>query len=440
MGVMKVDRLLMSMAWPAILSMTINALYNIVDSIFVAMVSEKALTAVSFVMPIQMLMIAFAIGTAVGINSLISRRLGANRQEEADQAASTAIRIGIFNYIIFALIGIFLTEPFMRIFTNDPETLSAGMTYMRIVTIGCLFSMVEINLEKVLQATGNMIFPMVISLCGAITNLILDPILIFGLLGAPRLGIAGAAMATISGQFVSLLVATFVIKRREHLVNIKLWYKQDWQVVKDIYAVGFPSIIMQSITSVMILGYNKILAPVPIAVAVLGIYFKLQSFVFMPVFGLSQGTLPIAGYNFGAKKKERLLDVYRLALKTAIIIMALGVIVFQVLPKQLLGFFSATPDMIDIGVPALRIISLCFIPAAIGIINSTIFQATGYGIYSLLASLIRQLVGILPIAYVLYNSLGVNASWASFPLAEILGLVYSVAMFKKLKRKQIDTM
>ena len=184
----------------------------------------------------------------------------------------------------------------------------------------------------------------------------------------------------------------------------------------------------------------KILAPVPIAVAVLGIYFKLQSFVFMPVFGLSQGTLPIAGYNFGAKKKERLLAVYRLALKTAIIIMALGVIVFQVLPKQLLGFFSATPDMIDIGVPALRIISLCFIPAAIGIINSTIFQATGYGIYSLLASLIRQLVGILPIAYVLYNSLGVKASWASFPLAEILGLVYSVAMFKKLKRKQIDTM
>ena len=289
MGTMPVGKLLMSMAWPAILSMTINALYNIVDSIFVAQISQEALTAVSFVMPIQLLVIAITVGTGVGVNSLIARRLGAKRQKEADLAACTSIRIGILNYLIFLFIGVFLTVPFMSHYTSNPDILSAGTTYMRIVMCFSMFMSVEILLEKVLQSTGNMIIPMICSLTGAIVNLILDPILIFGLIGAPKLGVAGAAIATVIGQACSLIVSATFIKKKEHAVNIKLFgFKMDWKIFRDIYAVGLPSIIMQAIGSVMLLGYNNILSAEPIAVAVLGIYFKIQSFIFMPVLDLTK--------------------------------------------------------------------------------------------------------------------------------------------------------
>ena len=428
MGTMPVGKLLMSMAWPAILSMTINALYNIVDSIFVAQISQEALTAVSFVMPIQLLVIAITVGSGVGVNSLIARRLGAKRQEEADLAACTSIRIGILNYLIFLFIGAFLTVPFMSHYTSNAEILSAGTTYMRIVMCFSMFMSVEILLEKVLQSTGNMVIPMICSLTGAIVNLILDPILIFGLLGAPKLGVAGAAIATVIGQACSLMIATLFIKKKEHAVNIKLFgFKMDWKIFKDIYAVGLPSIIMQAIGSVMLLGYNNILAAEPIAVAVLGIYFKIQSFIFMPLFG----------YNFGARNKARLMKTYKLALMTALIIMGIGFILFQVIPEFFLRMFNADENMMSIGVPALRRISLCFLPAAFGIITSTLFQGTGHGIYSLFASLIRQLFGILPLAYLLYHFYGVSASWFSFPLAEILGLSYSTVMLAHLYNEQI---
>ena len=441
MGTAPIGKLLASMAWPAILSMTINALYNVVDSIFVARYSADAMTAISLVNPVQMLMISVGIGSAVGVNSLIARRLGARRQDEADKAASTSIRIGIFNYLIFAVIGILLAKLFMHLYTDNTVIFEGGVAYLQIITIFSCFSMVQFQLEKVLQSTGNMVAPMIISLCGAITNIILDPILIFGLFGFPEMGIAGAAIATVIGQFIAFSVAVYIIHTKEHLVHIKLrGFKMDWKVVQDIYAVGLPAIIMQSIGSIMLFGYNAILASSKAAVAVLGIYFRLQSFIFMPVFGLNQGAMPIMGYNYGARNRQRLMKTYKLSLCAATVIMAVGFVLFQLCPEMLLRLFSADIVMMEIGVPALKIISLCFIPAAFGIINGTIFQATGHGVYSLLVSAIRQLVGILPIAYVLYHAFGVTVSWASFPLAEVLGVAVSTILLIRLYKKEIKTL
>ncbi len=438
MGTAPIGRLLASMAWPAILSMTISALYNIVDSVFVAMISQKALTAVSLVMPIQMLMISVGVGSGVGVNSLIARRLGAHKYEEANKAASTSLRIGFFNFLIFLFVGLFLTKPFMRLYTNDTQIFEYGVTYMRIITIFSLFFLTQVLMEKVLQATGNMIAPMITALSGAITNIILDPILIFGLFGLPKMGVAGAAVATVAGQAVGMTIALIIVITRDHAVEVKFkGFKMDWKIVKDIYGVGLPSIIMQAIGSVMLLGYNSILAASATAVAVLGIYFKLQSFIFMPVFGLNQGAMPIMGYNFGAHNRERLMKTYKLALLTAIVIMGMGTLLFHFFPEVLLKMFSADAEMMEMGVPALKIISLCFVPAAFGIITSTLFQGTGHGVYSLVGSLIRQLIGILPLAYIIYHLAGITASWMSFPLAEIIGLIYSALMLKYLYKKEL---
>ena len=443
MGTMPVRKLLISMAWPAVLSMTINALYNVVDSIFVAQISEDALTAVSIVNPIQMLIIALSVGSGVGINSLISRRLGAGRQDEADQAASTGIRIGIINYLIFFAVGLLVTGPFVGSYAaKGTYIFDAARTYMMIVCIGSLFLNVQVVIEKILQSTGNMIAPMICGLTGAIVNIALDPILIFGLLGMPKMGVAGAAIATVSGQLCGMLVGVLIMIKGEHLVQVKIkGFKINWGVVLDIYKVGLPSIIMQSIGSLMLILYNMILvAYSTTAVAVLGIYFKIQSFVFMPVFGLNQGAMPIMGYNYGARDKKRLMDTYKEGLKLALIVMGLGLLLFQLFPGGLLKMFDASSEMLRIGVPALRIISLCFLPAAFGIISSTMFQATGHGMLSLFASLLRQLVGILPLAYILIRLGGVTLSWASFPLAEIIGLTYSAVMMRRLYKKEITNL
>ena len=441
MGILPIRPLLLSMAWPAILSMTISALYNIVDSIFVAKLSEDALTAVSIVNPIQMLIIALSVGSGVGINSLIARRLGAHRQEEADQAASTGLRIGVFNYLVFLLIGACFTGIFVSGYAEKgSEIYTQAVIYMQIVCIGSFFLNMQVVFEKILQSTGNMIAPMICSLTGAVINIILDPILIFGLLGAPRLEVAGAAIATITGQLFGMLVGAFIIFKGEHLVSIQVrGFKFNWEIVADIYKVGLPSIVMQSIGSMMIIFYNMILVVYSTtAVAVLGVYFKIQSFVFMPVFGLNQGAMPIMGYNYGAAKKDRLMQTYKEALKIALLVMALGLLLFQALPKQLLLMFDASTDMLAIGIPALRIISLCFLPAAFGIITGTLFQGTGHGVYSLLCSVIRQLIGILPLAFILIRIGGVTLSWASFPLAELLGLAYSALMLQRLYKNEIS--
>ena len=443
MGTVPVKKLLLSMAWPAILSMTINALYNIVDSIFVAKVSEDAFTAVSIVNPIQMLIIALAVGSGVGVNSLIARMLGARKQEMADKAASTSIRIGLFNYLIFLLIGLFVTVPFVGSYAErGTEIFDAAVTYMRIICIGSLFIHLQVQIEKVLQSTGNMVAPMACSLTGAIINIILDPILIFGFLGFPEMGVAGAAIATIFGQFCSLIVGIIFMVKGEHLVHVKVFgFKMDWHIVKEIYKVGFPSIIMQAIGSFMLIFYNMILVVYSTtAVAVLGVYFKIQSFVFMPVFGMTQGAMPIMGYNFGARNKARLMETYKFGLSMAMLVMACGFILFQTVPNHLLGMFDASAEMLEMGVPALRIISICFMPAAFGIMTSTMFQAIGHGVLSLLASLLRQMFGILPLAWILIRIGGVTLSWASFPLAEVIGLTYSAVVLMWLYKKEINNL
>ena len=443
MGEMPISKLMANMAWPAILSMTISALYNIVDSIFVARIGEDALTAVSIVNPVQMMIIALSVGSGVGINSLIARRLGAKNQEAADKAASTSIRIGFFNYFVFLLIGIFVTGPFVSGYAEKGTYIyEAACQYLSIVCIGSLFINLQVVIEKVLQSTGNMVAPMICSLTGAVVNIILDPILIFGMFGLPRLEVAGAALATVIGQFAAMMVGIVVLIKGEHLVHIKLrGFKIDWKVVADIYKVGIPSIVMQSLASFMTIFLNMILVVYSTtAVAVLGVYFKIQSFVFMPVFGLNQGAMPIMGYNYGARNKHRLMEAYKTALKVAFIVMFTGLILFQLLPTQILMMFDASKEMLRIGVPALRLISICFPFAAYGIITGTLFQGTGHGVYSLIVSLTRQFIGILPLAFILIRIGGVTLSWAAFPLAEIIGVVMSTVMLKKLYNKEIKDM
>lgn len=439
MGTMPIGSLLLSMAWPPTLSMSINALYNIVDSVFVAMLSEGALTAVSLVMPLQMLMVALGVGTGVGVNSLIARRLGEQRVNEASLAASVGIRLSFVNYFVVALIGIFLSSSFIGAFTSDESVFFDATTYLKIITIGSFFFMLQLSMEKIIQSTGQMVLSMIVTITGALVNLILDPILIFGLVGAPKLGIAGAAIATVIGQAASASVALFICLKKISSIHIKLFgFNVDRKTISDIYNVGLPSMVMMSINSIMVLGYNAILAAHATAIAVLGIYFKLQSIILMPVFGVNQAAMPILGYNFGARNKARFMETYRKALGASVVIMIIGMAAFQIFPRELLMIFSASDNMYKIGIPALRIISLCFIPAAFGIMRSTVFQATGNGIYSLIASVVRQLIGILPIAYILMQIDGVTLSWYSFPIAEIMGFVLSTILFRKLYNTKIS--
>lgn len=441
MGTVSVFQLIVSMSVPAMLSMMVQALYNVVDSFFVAKVSENALTAVSLAFPVQTLLIALAVGTSVGINSLVSRRLGEQKQEEADSAATHGILLGVFNWIIFALIGLLFSEPFFRSFTANQEIVTMGTQYMSIVCIVSIGVFVEINIEKTLQATGNMIYPMLSQLLGAVTNIILDPIFIFGLLGVPKMGVAGAAIATVIGQIFAMLFLIFIIAKKEHQVKISFQhFKIDFQIIRNIYSVGFPAIIMQAIGSVMVVGMNAILIGfTATAVALFGVYFKLQSFIFMPVFGLTQGVMPIMGYNFGARKRTRLLSAVKIGSVIAVVIMALGTVVFWMVPDRLLSIFNASESMLAIGIPALRTISICFVPAALGIMFSTLFQAIGHGFKSLIISVLRQLVVLVPAAFLL-SKLGLSSVWYAFPIAEIVSLAASILFFVQLYKKTLKTL
>lgn len=442
MGVMPVGKLLFNMSWPAILSMLIQALYNIVDTMFVSFINEQAIAAVTYIFPINMLMIAFSVGTGVGINSLIARRLGARRFDEADDAASHGFRLSFFNWVVFAIFGLFFAEAFLNAFTQTPYIVENGAAYLRVTTIGSLFLMVQVTNEKILQSTGNMIMPMICSLAGAVTNVILDPCFIFGLWIFPEMGVTGAAVATVIGQAVSMVLGLFLLFGKDHAVTIRFrGFRFKGEIIRDIYAVGLPAIIMQAIGSVMLFGLNAILGAISeTGVAVLGVYQRLQSFVFMPVFGLTQGALPILGYNFGARNKERFTHTYKLALRVALIIMGAGLVCFQLFPDVLLSIFNATDQMYEIGDKALRIISVCFVPAAYGITTSTVFQATGHGILSLWSSLIRQLIGALPAAFILSRFIGMTGVWVAFPIAEVLGTCYVICAFVWLYRREIKTM
>lgn len=439
MGTMPVGKLIINMSWPAMLSMLIQAFYNIVDSWFLSRIGEEALTAVTFIFPVQMLMIAVGVGTGVGINSLISRRLGAKLQEEADKAASHGYRLSFLNWAVFAVFGIFFARIFMDIFTDTPFILDGGTSYLRIICICSVFVFVEVTTEKILQAEGNMLFPMLCSLAGAITNILLDPLLIFGLGPFPELGVTGAAVATVFGQFVSLCLGQYLLFSRKHQVTVKVkGFKMEMAVIKDIYAVGAPSIVMQALASVLQLGLNGVLVGLSeTAVAVNGVYGRMQSFIFMPVFGLNQGTMPVMGYNYGARNKQRLMEAYKVSFKIAFTIMLIGMILFQWFPETFLRIFNASENMYEIGVPAFRIISLCFIPASFGIITSSFFQATGHGVMSLWMSLIRQMIGILPLAIIFAKVSGLPLVWAAFPLAEVLGVAFAAFALKHVYKKEI---
>ena len=437
MGYMPVGRLLATMSGPAIFSMLINALYNIIDSIFVAQIGEDALTAVTIGGPIQFFMVSMGVGTGVGINSLISRRLGAKKFEDANNAANSGLKLAMFNWLIFLVFGIFFAKSFIEIFSNDPSIVKQGVSYLSIVTVFSCCCMLELLLEKTFQATGNMVYPMITMIIGALVNTIVDPILIFGLLGAPKLGVTGAAISTVFAQFVSMSVGIYFIKRKNTGLKVNLLdLKIDFKIVKEIYKVGAPSIIMQSLSSVMLFGINIILAAFSsTAVAVMGIYGRLQMFIFMPVFGINQGALPIMGYNFGAKSKKRLMDTYKLANIGAFTIMSVGLLIMQIFPDLLLKMFNASPEMYEIGIKALRSISWCFLPAGYGIITAGMMQATGYGFSSMWGSIIRQFVGILPLAYIFGKIGGLDLVWWAFPSAEILGLLYYM-MFMYILNKR----
>lgn len=439
MGVMPIGKLIINMSWPAMLSMMIQALYNIVDSMFVSMIGEQALAAVTYIFPIQMLQVAIGVGTGVGINSLISRRLGAKKVEEANKAASHGYRLSFFNWIVFAFIGLCFSDLFLDIFTDTPFIQESGSAYMRIICVFSLFVFVQMTTEKILQATGNMVFPMMCSLSGAITNIILDPLFIFGVGPFPKMGVAGAAIATIIGQIISFCLGQYLLFAKKHQVHIALkGFKMEKSIIKDIYAVGGPAIVMQAMMSVLQFGLNGILAGLSeTAVAVNGVYGRVQSFIFMPVFGLNQGIMPIMGYNYGARDKKRLMETYKKAFLIAFCIMSIGLILFQIFPEQFLKIFNASDNMFEIGVPAFRIISICFVPASYGIITSSLFQATGHGVMSLWMSLIRQMIGILPLAFIFAKIAGLPYVWAAFPSAELLGVIFAIFAFRRVYKKEI---
>ena len=438
MGVMPVNKLLISMSLPMMISMLVQALYNVVDSAFVARINENALTAVSLAFPVQNFMIAVASGTCVGVNALLSKSLGEKNQERADSTANNAIFLGFLNYVVFALFGIFGAELFFRSQTDVPEIVEYGKQYLNVCCIISFGMFAQFTFERLLQATGKTFYTMITQGIGAIINIILDPIFIFGYFCIPKMGVTGAAVATVIGQICAGLLALFFNLKVNHEIHISMkHFRPDRNTIKKIYDVGVPSIIMLSIASVMSFAINKILLRFSTtAAAVFGVYFKLQSFIFMPVFGLNNGMVPIISYNYGARKPDRIMKTLKLSITYAIVIMAIGIVVFQVFPEQLLSVFNASEDMIKLGVPALRIISISFIFAGFCIVSGSAFQALGKGFLSLSNSVIRQLVILVPVAYLLSLSGNVHIVWWAFPIAEIASVTFTsiflVHVYKKI--------
>lgn len=439
MGVMPVSKLLITMSLPMMISMLVQALYNVVDSVFVAQINENALTAVSLAFPVQNLMISIASGTCVGINALLSRSLGEGRLDEANKAARNGLFLGMLSYIIMALIGLVGSRLFFMIQTDDPQIIRYGTQYLMIVTICSIGVFMQITFERLLQSTGKTFYNMITQGTGAIINIILDPIMIFGLFGFPRMEVAGAALATIIGQFVAVALSLYFNCTKNTELNLNMHgFKPDRRIIATIYKVGVPSIIMQSIGSVMVFGMNKILLLFSsTAAAVFGVYFKLQSFIFMPVFGLNNGMIPIIAYNYGAQNKKRITDTIWLSIVIAVCIMLLGLSLFQIFPAQFLEIFDASEHMLEIGVPALRIISLSFTFAGYCIVLGSVFQALGNGVYSLINSVMRQLFIILPVAYAFAKLFGLARVWWAIPIAEISSVILSTILFRRIYRLKI---
>lgn len=436
MAVRPVFPLLMSMAIPPMISMLIQSLYNIVDSMFVAKIGEDALTAVSLAFPVQTLIVACSVGIGVGVNSYISRSLGREDQEGADSAVAHGLLMAAFVAVLFIIAGQFLLEPFFRLFSDDPAILADAITYTNICLTFCAGSFIHICIEKVFQSTGSMIFPMLLQALGAITNIILDPIMIFGLFGFPAMGVKGAAVATVIGQHTAMLASLLVFLLGKFAVRLDLRnFHFSWKMIRDIASIAIPNSCMNALGSVLVVGLNSILIGFSnTAVSLFGIYYKLQTFVFMPASGLTQGAMPIMGFSYGAGNGKRLQHTLSISLRVCFVIMAVGCVLFMAAPEWLLGLFDASEEMLAIGVPALRIISVSFLPAAIGFILPTMFQAMGQGGYSLIVFLLRQLVITLPAAAILSGPFGLTGIWASFILAESIAAGVALLFYNKLRK------
>ena len=437
MAVRPVFPLLMSMAIPPMISMLIQSLYNIVDSMFVAKIGEDALTAVSLAFPVQTLIVACSVGIGVGVDSYISRSLGREDQEGADSAVAHGLLMAAFVAVLFIIAGQFLLEPFFRLFSDDPAILADAITYTNICLTFCAGSFIHICIEKVFQSTGSMIFPMLLQALGAITNIILDPIMIFGLFGFPAMGVKGAAVATVIGQHTAMLASLLVFLLGKFAVRLDLRnFHFSWKMIRDIASIAIPNSCMNALGSVLVMGLNTILIGFSnTAVSLFGIYYKLQTFVFMPASGLTQGAMPIMGFSYGAGNGKRLQHTLSISLRVCFVIMAVGCVLFMAAPEWLLGLFDASEEMFAIGVPALRIISVSFLPATIGFILPTMFQSMGQGGYSLIVFLLRQLVITLPAAAILSGPFGLTGIWASFILAESIAAGAALLFYNKLRKK-----
>ncbi len=440
MGVMPVGRLLFTMSLPMMISMLVQALYNVVDSYFVAKISQDALNAVSLSFPVQNLMIGVAVGTGVGVNALLSRSLGEKNFETANAAAGNGLVLAFISGLVTIVLGLVLPRTFFLVQTDIVGIVEQGTEYL---TICCTWSMglyIGIMCERLLQSTGNTIYTLATQGVGAVINIIMDPVLIFGLGPFPAMGVAGAAVATVAGQIVGgILGIIFNLAVNKELTFRFRYLRPRAQVIKRIYSVGVPTIVMNSIGSVMVFGINKILMGfTDTATAVFGIYFKLQSFIFMPVFGLNNGLVPIIAYNYGARNRERILRARRLAIYAAVGIMAVGLAVAEIIPARLLSIFEASDELLEIGVPALRIVCTCFIFAGYGIVSGSVFQALGHGVLSMVVSIVRQLVVLLPVAYLLSLSGRLELVWLAFPIAELSAVVMCTIFNRKIRREVID--
>jgi putative MATE family efflux protein len=439
MGVMPVNRLLLSMSIPLIIAMIVQALYNVVDSIFVARLGENALAAVSLAFPIQSLIIGVGTGTGVGMNALLSRSLGEKNIKQANQAALHGIFLGLLSAVIFMIVGAFFTRAFFASQTTNPEIINFGWDYLFVICVFSIPVFAQITFERLLVSTGKSFYAMISQMVGAVTNIILDPIMIFGLFGFPKWGVAGAAIATVLGQLFGACLALWFNLRFNHELKLSLkGFRPSLEIIKKIYSVGLPSILMSSMGSIMVYGINAILISfTSTAAAVFGVYFKLQSYIFMTVVGLNNAMVPILAYNFGARRRARIISTICLSLAYASLFMLIGIASFNFIPNWLLLLFDASPDMLAIGVPALRIISIHYLFAGSCIISLSIFQALGQGMASLIVAGSRQLLLLLPIAWLLSFTKNINAVWWSFPITEFLTLLLCAFFLRRIYHRQI---
>ncbi|OCL26653.1 MATE family efflux transporter [Orenia metallireducens] len=442
LGTEPIVPLLLKLSIPSILGMAIQALYNVVDSIYIGRVSTEALSALSLAFPIQMVLIAIAVGTGVGTSSLISRLLGEKKEHRANNVAEHVIFVTIVYGIIAALVGFFFTKEIFTIFTQDPILLELGVEYTKIIFIGSLAMFFPMIANNILRGEGNTIMPMVTLLIGAILNIILDPFFIFGIGIFPELGVAGAAYATVISRIISGLFILFILFSDKNQIKLKLEeFQFDLSIIKGIYQVGFPAMIMQLLASVMIAGVNMIVGGYNLtAIAVMGVYFRLQSFVFMPVFGLNQGFMPIVGYNYGHNNPQRMKKTIKYSILIAFSFTTAGLIVFQLFPKELLLLFNKDQELLSIGEVALRRISLAFPIIGPAIIGSTTFQAIGKGFPSLLLSFLRQMILLLPIMYILGELFGLDALWFSFPISELIATILMIFWLKSTLKEVFSRM